>query len=132
MTLMQEYGVPVPRSSVATTAEEAEHSFATKFPGGGMYALARGLASRTITHPDLQCVVYAQTVVIVVATWIAYVISGSVVVLVGRPLVWLSGKADVVMKAQILAGGRGLGTFTNGFQGGVHFVTRYVLGAGVE
>jgi succinyl-CoA synthetase beta subunit len=32
-------------------------------------------------------------------------------------------KADVVMKAQILAGGRGLGTFKNGFQGGVHVVT---------
>lgn len=26
------------------------------------------------------------------------------------------------MKAQILAGGRGLGTFKNGFQGGVHIV----------
>lgn len=35
-----------------------------------------------------------------------------------------AGKADVVMKAQVLAGGRGLGTFTNGFQGGVHIVTR--------
>lgn len=34
-------------------------------------------------------------------------------------------KADVVIKAQILAGGRGLGSFTNGFQGGVHIVTRY-------
>jgi len=28
-----------------------------------------------------------------------------------------------VIKAQILAGGRGLGTFANGFQGGVHVVT---------
>jgi hypothetical protein len=28
----------------------------------------------------------------------------------------------VVVKAQILAGGRGLGTFTNGLQGGVHIV----------
>eukprot|EP01138_Halocafeteria_seosinensis_P001705 gb/GECG01001748.1/.p1 GENE.gb/GECG01001748.1/~~gb/GECG01001748.1/.p1 ORF type:complete len:137 (+),score=21.21 gb/GECG01001748.1/:1-411(+) len=35
-------------------------------------------------------------------------------------------KADVVIKAQVLAGGRGMGTFTNGFQGGVHVVTRYV------
>jgi succinyl-CoA synthetase beta subunit len=33
-------------------------------------------------------------------------------------------KADVVIKAQILAGGRGLGTFANGFQGGVHVVTK--------
>ncbi|CAE7880892.1 unnamed protein product, partial [Symbiodinium sp. KB8] len=32
--------------------------------------------------------------------------------------------ADVVIKAQVLAGGRGLGTFKNGFQGGVHVVTR--------
>lgn len=29
---------------------------------------------------------------------------------------------QVVVKSQILAGGRGLGTFTNGFQGGVHIV----------
>lgn len=31
----------------------------------------------------------------------------------------LEGK-DIVVKAQILAGGRGLGTFKNGFKGGVH------------
>ena len=30
------------------------------------------------------------------------------------------GGSDFVVKAQILAGGRGKGTFTNGFQGGVH------------
>ncbi|KAJ1629422.1 ATP-grasp domain-containing protein [Pavlovales sp. CCMP2436] len=32
------------------------------------------------------------------------------------------GDAEVVIKAQILAGGRGLGTFTNGFKGGVHII----------
>ena len=32
--------------------------------------------------------------------------------------------ADVVLKAQVLAGGRGLGTFTNGFHSGVHMITR--------
>src|SRR5258708_11682635 len=30
------------------------------------------------------------------------------------------GDVDVVVKAQIHAGGRGKGTFTNGFKGGVH------------
>src|ERR1051325_9251980 len=30
------------------------------------------------------------------------------------------GKIDIVVKAQIHAGGRGKGTFTNGFKGGVH------------
>lgn len=30
----------------------------------------------------------------------------------------------MVIKAQVLAGGRGLGTFKNGFQGGVHICTR--------
>ncbi len=34
-----------------------------------------------------------------------------------------AGKKDVVMKAQILAGGRGKGKFKNGFKGGVHVVT---------
>ena len=31
-------------------------------------------------------------------------------------------KGDVVVKSQILAGGRGLGVFKNGFKGGVHIV----------
>ncbi|XP_060177839.1 succinate--CoA ligase [ADP-forming] subunit beta, mitochondrial [Lycium barbarum] len=31
-------------------------------------------------------------------------------------------QSEVVVKSQILAGGRGLGTFKNGFQGGVHIV----------
>ena len=34
------------------------------------------------------------------------------------------GSPDVVLKAQVLAGGRGLGTFMNGFKGGVHVVSR--------
>lgn len=29
---------------------------------------------------------------------------------------------QLVVKSQILAGGRGLGTFQNGFKGGVHIV----------
>ena len=33
---------------------------------------------------------------------------------------------EVVIKAQILAGGRGLGTFSNGFKGGVHLCKTYV------
>ena len=32
------------------------------------------------------------------------------------------GDPEVVIKSQILAGGRGLGTFTNGFKGGVHVI----------
>src|SRR5437667_5694981 len=32
------------------------------------------------------------------------------------------GNASLVVKAQIHAGGRGKGTFTNGFKGGVHLV----------
>lgn len=30
---------------------------------------------------------------------------------------------DVVVKAQVLSGGRGKGTFDSGFKGGVHLVT---------
>lgn len=40
--------------------------------------------------------------------------------LTGKPTV----QHDIVIKAQVLAGGRGLGSFDNGFQGGVHVVTR--------
>lgn len=32
------------------------------------------------------------------------------------------GEKEVVVKSQVLAGGRGLGTFKNGFEGGVHIV----------
>lgn len=31
---------------------------------------------------------------------------------------------EVVVKSQVLAGGRGLGTFKNGFKGGVHIVKK--------
>ena len=34
------------------------------------------------------------------------------------------GSNQLVIKAQVLAGGRGKGKFTNGLQGGVHKVTR--------
>ncbi|KAF3658206.1 Succinyl-CoA ligase [ADP-forming] subunit beta, mitochondrial [Capsicum annuum] len=34
----------------------------------------------------------------------------------------LPNQNEVVVKSQVLAGGRGLGTFKNGFQGGVHIV----------
>ena len=33
---------------------------------------------------------------------------------------------EYVIKAQILAGGRGKGTFSNGFKGGVHLTKEYV------
>lgn len=36
----------------------------------------------------------------------------------------LAGGLGIVVKAQVLAGGRGLGTFKNGFQGGVHIVEK--------
>ena len=35
----------------------------------------------------------------------------------------LGDSDDVVVKAQVLAGGRGMGKFKNGFQGGVHIAT---------
>jgi succinyl-CoA synthetase beta subunit len=34
------------------------------------------------------------------------------------------GAKDVVIKAQVLSGGRGLGTFKNGYKGGVHMITK--------
>jgi succinyl-CoA synthetase beta subunit len=36
-----------------------------------------------------------------------------------------AGGEDVVIKAQVLAGGRGKGTFDNGFKGGVRVVYSY-------
>lgn len=34
----------------------------------------------------------------------------------------ITGTNDLVIKAQVLAGGRGKGKFNNGFQGGVHVI----------
>jgi len=33
-------------------------------------------------------------------------------------------RKDIVIKAQVLSGGRGLGSFKNGFKGGVHMITK--------
>lgn len=38
-----------------------------------------------------------------------------------------AGGEDAVIKAQVLAGGRGKGTFDNGFKGGVRVVYSYAL-----
>lgn len=38
-----------------------------------------------------------------------------------------TGTNKLVIKAQVLAGGRGKGTFDNGFKGGVHTIDTYVL-----
>ena len=39
--------------------------------------------------------------------------------------------SNIVVKAQVHAGGRGKGTFKNGFQGGVHLVNTAVEAAGI-
>ena len=38
-----------------------------------------------------------------------------------------TGTNRLVIKAQVLAGGRGKGTFDNGFKGGVHTIDTYVF-----
>ena len=38
------------------------------------------------------------------------------------PTGYVPAAAQIVIKSQVLAGGRGLGEFTNGLQGGVHIV----------
>lgn len=43
----------------------------------------------------------------------------------------MPGKNELVLKAQVLAGGRGKGRFDNGLQGGVHMISRYVFAAQV-
>ena len=40
----------------------------------------------------------------------------------GLQLTYTTGKKGAVIKAQVLAGGRGKGKFSNGLQGGVHIV----------
>lgn len=40
--------------------------------------------------------------------------------------IFFQGQDKLVIKAQVLAGGRGKGKFDNGFQGGVHMVDRSI------
>ena len=54
-----------------------------------------------------------------------YVIRPSALLYTLSPL-FSQGTSKYVVKAQVLAGGRGKGHFDNGFQGGVHIVDRYV------
>jgi len=42
----------------------------------------------------------------------------------GSVLIESAGHDRLVIKAQVLAGGRGKGKFDNGLQGGVHMVNR--------
>lgn len=67
MSIMRQYDIPLPKSVVAKTPDQAEEAYSSSELGGCEH--------------------------------------------------------DVVIKAQVLAGGRGKGTFTNGFRGGVHVVT---------
>jgi len=39
-----------------------------------------------------------------------------------QQLTYIAGQKGAVIKAQVLAGGRGKGKFSNGLQGGVHVV----------
>ena len=39
-----------------------------------------------------------------------------------KQLTYIAGEKGAVIKAQVLAGGRGKGKFSNGLQGGVHVV----------
>ena len=41
---------------------------------------------------------------------------------IGVELTYIAGQKGAVIKAQVLAGGRGKGNFSNGLQGGVHVV----------
>jgi succinyl-CoA synthetase beta subunit len=43
----------------------------------------------------------------------------------GKARLMRAGGDDAVIKAQVLAGGRGKGTFDNGFKGGVRVVYSY-------
>jgi succinyl-CoA synthetase beta subunit len=42
------------------------------------------------------------------------------------------GADDMVIKAQVLSGGRGKGTFDNGLKGGVRVIYSYVLEKSTE
>jgi succinyl-CoA synthetase beta subunit len=66
MDVMRSFGIPVPRSAVATSVQEANHVYKTVIGEG----------------------------------------------------------KDCVIKAMVLAGGRGLGHFSNGFKGGVHLCNK--------
>lgn len=61
MGLMREYDVPVPRSAVATTPDEAEHAYSAKLGGGGTH----------FTHAlHLLACGYMPTVLVGAVSWL--------------------------------------------------------------
>lgn len=100
---MASYGVRVQEGYVATTADEA-FQVASKLSGKRRLSLGR-LSSQ------FELVSCSQ---IFLLLWdVQYFV------------LFLVAAADLILKAQILAGGRGKGHFDTGFKGGVHVLHRY-------
>jgi succinyl-CoA synthetase beta subunit len=93
--LLQRFGVATTRGKVASTPDEAE-AIAREISKGSVSTTAAHLLQPSDAAPPLQSLGAGDA---------------------------RGGEAvEIVIKAQVHAGGRGKGTFTNGFKGGVHLV----------
>jgi succinyl-CoA synthetase beta subunit len=101
--LLQKFGVATPRGKVASTPDEAEQ-IARELGD----VAAPGQAGQLLQQKQRTGPKEAER-----RSWATQPIDP-----IGRPPG--AKRVDLVVKAQIHAGGRGKGTFSNGFKGGVH------------
>ncbi|PYK30824.1 MAG: hypothetical protein DME57_05735, partial [Verrucomicrobia bacterium] len=90
--LLQKFGVATPRGKMASTPDEAELV---------AREIVAGVESDLVTHPPQPSDAAPPS---------------------GGKKASAAANVDLVVKAQVHAGGRGKGTFQNGFKGGVHVV----------
>lgn len=114
--LMAKFGINVPKGIVASTSEEVD-SAAKQFLSSKSWSLNK--------YPK-PCVFGSSQGADLMAKFGINVPKGivaSTLEEVDSAAKQLPG-TEVVVKSQVLAGGRGLGTFKNGFKGGVHIVKK--------
>ena len=111
MELMQQHDIPTPECYVAVTPDEAHHCFTNRLNKRKCKQATRyrdAYGSDALDGRFLLCYCFsAHTLHNFTSLWLE----------AGAPL------KDAVVKAQVLSGGRGLGTFKNGFKGGVHIIS---------
>jgi succinyl-CoA synthetase beta subunit len=100
MEIMKHHGITTPECYVASTPDEAAHIFNNSFGKGEGRRRRLGRVLCRVSHAHVFDPRFS-----------VHAIAGT-------------SEKDVVIKAQVLSGGRGLGTFKNGYKGGVHMITK--------
>lgn len=119
IALMNKFGVKTPRAIAASTPEEAEKAALSLIDGKELERLLNPFY--LIFWCDIQ-----ESDGILFIWELQWLISVSKKKLFIFFLFYTEKDSDVVIKAQALTGGRGLGSLSSGLKGGVHMCDRWV------